>query len=102
MEKHVLLVLTLAHKFGLRELTSITMDALITCDAAWWKEAIDIPMDGRLLLYCRQIHDKRIEVYSEMVEKLTEHELSNTKNIKDSTRETCMSCTVTRAQWTHK
>jgi BTB/POZ domain len=101
MEKHPLLVLALAHKFGLMDLTQSAMRELITCDAELWDEDIDAAIDGRLVLYCRGLRDKRIELYVELVESLTQHELSNAKKIKDHNDETCMSCTVTRAKWTY-
>ena len=102
LDEHPLLVLALTYKFGLEELARTAISQLIICDAALWKKSIDVDIDGRLVLYCRQLRDERIELYSSLVESLTQHELSNTKNIKDSDRETCMSCTVARAQWTYK
>lgn len=102
MEKNPLFVLSLAYQLGLRDLTEIAMSALITCEIAQWDIDAELPMDSRLILYCRKLRDERIYMYSDLVESLTEHEISNAKNIKDATRETCMSCTVARAQWTHK
>jgi hypothetical protein len=101
MEKHPLLVLALAHKFGLSDLTQCAIRELITCEAELWSEDIDAAIDGRLVLYCKSLRDERIQLYVDLVESLTQHELSNAKKIKDHNTETCMSCTVSRAEWTH-
>jgi hypothetical protein len=102
MKQHPLFLLFLAYRFGLTTLAQLAINEPVTCESQLWREDVDAAMEGRLVLYCRQLRGERIELYTELVYELTQHELRHSRDrIGDTKADTCMSCTVARVEWTH-
>lgn len=100
IHSHPLLVLGLAFKLGLYECVQRATQELIFCHIDKWNEEVDIPYP--VIRYCRQLRDAHVQNYRELVETLTNYEISNAHKYKDVDRRLCMGCSVRRARWTFK
>ncbi|CCA66328.1 hypothetical protein PIIN_00014 [Serendipita indica DSM 11827] len=92
-----LLTLALCHKVGSENGVKSAIKELTTCDSIFWDE--DVELSGRLLLYCVKLRQERTALYLDLADNMADFEFSNTGNVKERTRVTCMSCSVTLARW---
>ncbi|KAG8804224.1 hypothetical protein FRC16_011083 [Serendipita sp. 398] len=99
ISEHPLLSLALCFRLGFKRGVEQSILELVECNVDKWDE--DVEINGRLFNYCRKLRQERTMFYQGMVEKLSGHEYSNSHQIKDTNKEICMSCAVSRAQWTY-
>lgn len=100
--EHPMLILGLAFQLGLENTVRVAINELIECHISKWDVEVELDIPYRVIQYCRSMRDKRFREYNELIEKLSDFELSNTHRPKDTTMEVCMSCSVERAKWIQK
>ena len=94
---HPLLTLSLCYSVGDKSGVTSAIQELTSCNSMLWNE--EVHLSGRLFLYCVQLRQQRTALYLDLTDKMADFELSNTGNVKDKTRVTCMSCSIAMGRW---